>query len=398
MRVAFTLIGGKAWTGGANYLHNLLSLCARYQPGRLTPVLFVSEDTAHEDYAKFEKIVGLEIVKTPVLNAPRQRASMLSALFLGRDADMTALFKTHGIDVVFESARFFGWRLGVPAVAWIPDMQHRKLPQFFSKASWIKREIGFRLQILGGRRIMVSSHDARVDCEEYYPATKGRIGVVRFAIPPIEAIDLKAANELAASYNLPHDFFFMPNQFWRHKNHLRVIEALTILRQRGKRPVIAASGMQLDPRDPTHVPKVVKAIEDNGLADQFRLLGMIPYAHLAQLMLASAAVINASLSEGWSTTVEEAKSLGKKLLVSSLKVHHEQLEDAGIFFDPLSPAAIADAIEQFTPPGDEAKLEAFRAASIAADQRALDCAKSFCDFLENACRGQLGSIERNEHA
>src|SRR5690606_11687351 len=144
-------------------------------------------------------------------------------------------------------------------------------------------------------------------------------------------------------------FFFMPNQFWRHKNHSRVLDALAILKKHGVEVVIAASGMQNDPRDPGHVPALMEKIETLDLAGEFRLLGMIPYAHLAQLMVASAAVINASLSEGWSTTVEEAKSLGIPLLVSNLDVHREQLGDKAVYFDPLSPQSIAEAIADFKP-------------------------------------------------
>ncbi len=41
-------------------------------------------------------------------------------------------------------------------------------------------------------------------------------------------------------------------------------------------------------------------------------------------MLCSTALINPSQFEGWSTTVEEAKSLGVKMLLSDLEVHKEQ--------------------------------------------------------------------------
>lgn len=53
-------------------------------------------------------------------------------------------------------------------------------------------------------------------------------------------------------------------------------------------------------------------------------------------MRGSAAVLNASLFEGWSTTVEEAKALGVPLVLSSLRVHREQAPAGTRFFDPES--------------------------------------------------------------
>lgn len=382
MRVAFTLIGGKAWTGGANFLLNLLTLATRHQPGRLTPVLFVGADAPAADYKAFREVPGIEIVVTPLLDADRQGASLVKSVLFGRDKALANLFKAQRIDVVFESARFFGWRLGLPAVAWIPDMQHRKLPQFFTAGGWWKREIGFRLQVWSGRRIMVSSHDTRIACEQYYPATKGRIGVVHFAIAPGAPIDPQAARAVAAGYGLPEQFFFMPNQFWRHKNHARVLDALAILRERGRKVVIAASGMQSDPRDPYYFPGLQRKIGELDLKDGFRLLGMIPYPHLAQLMTASAAVINASLSEGWSTTVEEAKALGIPLIVSNLDVHREQLGDDGLYFDPLSPKSIADALEGFRPLDAAGREVKAAEARLAAARRVEDFAADFCGFIE----------------
>ena len=41
-------------------------------------------------------------------------------------------------------------------------------------------------------------------------------------------------------------------------------------------------------------------------------------------MRQSVAVLQPSLFEGWSTTVEEAKSIGKTILLSDIPVHREQ--------------------------------------------------------------------------
>ena len=59
-------------------------------------------------------------------------------------------------------------------------------------------------------------------------------------------------------------------------------------------------------------------------------------------MAYSAAVINPSRFEGWSTSVEEAKTFQKPLLLSDIAVHREQAPTLGHFFPVDDPLALAD--------------------------------------------------------
>lgn len=343
-RIAFTLIGGKAWTGGYNYLLNLLRVVTQRRPGVLQPVLFFGTDIDPDDAQPFQSIAGVEIVTSPCMNADRRTASLLRSLVLGADPATRRLLHEHRIDVVFENAQFHGARLGIPAIAWIPDFQHRELPHLFSRAAWLKRELGFRAQIRGGRAIMLSSGDARDHCERHYPSTVGRTHLVRFAVPSAgrpDAATVKAARE---AHGLPERFFYLPNQFWQHKNHLLVIEALALLKQEGHSVVVAASGKQLDPYRPDHFQRITERLTATGVAEEFRLLGLIPYEHVAPLMVGSVAVLNPSLFEGWSTTVEEARALHVPLVLSDLAVHQEQARGMARFFDRTSARSLADTL------------------------------------------------------
>src|SRR4029079_3968968 len=98
--------------------------------------------------------------------------------------------------------------------------------------------------------------------------------------------------------------------------------------------LVLATGNTDDHRQPDHYAKLQERVARSGVKDLFRVLGIVPYRDLMGLMVHSLAVINPSLFEGWSTTVEEAKSVGKRIIVSDLPVHREQAPSGGIFFDP----------------------------------------------------------------
>jgi glycosyltransferase involved in cell wall biosynthesis len=374
IRVAFTLIGGKNWMGGYNYLLNLVRALSDHASSRVQPVLFLGTDLDEKDAAPFARIAGVVLIRNAVFNEARKGKRLVQALLTGCDQAAAKAFAAQGIDVVFEPAQFYGWRFPVPAVAWIPDFQHRYLKHLFDFKAYWKREIGFRAQILSGRHVMLSSDDARQDCERFYPGTRGCTHVVRFAVPPARAIDALTARAVADGYGLPETFFFLPNQFWKHKNHECVIQALQLLKAKGREVVVAVSGKQADPRDPGHFPKLQRLIESSGLEKNFRLLGLIPHAHIPALMRSCTALINPSTFEGWSTTVEEAKSMGTPMILSSLRVHREQSEDA-LFFDAASPEQLAGILDCFSPPSPEQRLS----MSDSATQRASESTRIFAE-------------------
>jgi glycosyltransferase involved in cell wall biosynthesis len=382
-RVGFTLIGGSAWTGGVQYLHNLLAAAAAHCPERVTPVLFVGDDVSADSLGSLASIPGLTVVRSPAFAAPRRRSAMLRALLTGRDAAASQAFAAQRIDVVFEAAQFFGSRLELPAIAWIPDFQHRHLPQLFPFMARWKRELGFRAQIRGGRTIVLSSEDARRDCEHFYPVTAGRTRVLPFAVPspPETPVDPQS---VAGGYRLPPAFFFLPNQFWQHKNHSLVIDALALLKARGRTDiVIAASGKQLDGRNPAHFPALQARIRAAGIESQLPLLGLIPREHLGALMRACVALLNPSLFEGWSTTVEEARSLGVPLLLSDLAVHREQAGTAARYFDRHSAESLANALADFPALSSADRLAAEGQARTDSAARVVAFAQRFADIVES---------------
>jgi glycosyltransferase involved in cell wall biosynthesis len=138
---------------------------------------------------------------------------------------------------------------------------------------------------------------------------------------------------------------FLPNQYWQHKNHHVVAQALRLLRDEGRpAPLILSTGKTEDPRTPAYFTEFEAMVRAQGLAADYRILGVIPRHDMLVLLAHSMAVLNPSRFEGWSTTVEEAKALGKPLLVSDIAVHREQVAgrpDAQCFGVDDAPALAA---------------------------------------------------------
>jgi glycosyltransferase involved in cell wall biosynthesis len=382
IRVAFPVLGaGAVWTGGLHYLLNLLRVLDEFAATRVTPVVMLAHGTSSADLAPYGSIGSVECVELPAALSAGRKLSRLKAVVAGRNGPLERWLHSRSIDAVFETTEFLGRRCHIPALTWIPDFQHRHLPVMFERSRRWSRELLYQLQTRAGRTVMLSSESARRDCERFYPGSRGRTVVVPFAVP---AIQDPPDGTLARRYALPDEFLYLPNQFWKHKNHGVIIEALALLRRQHNELVVVASGNPSDVRNPRHFAELTARAAALRLGAQWRIVGMVPSADVRGLMRAGIAVINPSLFEGWSTTVEEAKSLGVPLVLSDLAVHREQVGDAAVFFDPHSPASAAAALA--------AALERFRALprglSRAVDpdcaHRLREFSTAFCDAVELA--------------
>ncbi|MHC2439341.1 glycosyltransferase family 4 protein [Bradyrhizobium sp. USDA 4451] len=376
LRFAFGHISRRLWAGGYNYQRNLFAALDRFLPGEFTAVVFAGNAADENELAELAAVPGVEVIRSKAFDG---QPGLAAALGLGLDSGAAAAFRSARVDVVVEAARFFGWRLPIPAVAWIPDLQHRSLPQLFPMMARWRREIGFRVQIASGRTIMLSSESALRDFRAYYPHAKSRVSVVRFATQPPAAFLNTDPSDVIATYSLPQNYFYLPNQFYRHKNHQLVVDALTILKRRGVDVVVCASGSTEDRREPGYYDLVNSEIKRRGLKAHFRHLGVIPLPHVYALLRASTALLNPSRFEGWSTTVEEAKSFGVPMILSDIDVHREQTSGVARYFGVDNPNALADhlaeasqqarglVIRNVVPHQDE-RVHAF-AASFAATMR-----------------------------
>ena len=384
MRVGFTLRGSMRSAGGYYYLLNLLCVLRKFESEQLTPILLVGEDEAQERLAPFQSLPGLEILRSRALNRSRQTSAAARALLLGSDPQIRELLREAALDVLFEAAMFYGWRPGCRVLAWFPDFQHRALPHLFRLVGWWRRELGFRLQVTAKRHVIVSSQDALALALHHY-LLPDRVSVVRFALPPPSSHDVERISETVAKYGLPSRYFFMPNQFWLHKNHLLVIEALARLAKHGDVPTVIASGQQVDPRHHGHFDRVREAVHRHGLDPYFLMPGLLPKEDMAPLLLGATALLNPSLYEGWSTPVEEAKSAGVPMILSDLDVHREQAEGQAVFFARHDPGALADVLLSFTDQDPEVRQRRRELAGTQAELRIAQFAHAFVAATQQAC-------------
>jgi len=342
-RVAFVLAGRTVgWPASWTYYRNLLRSLLAVRECGLEPVVFVAASASHPALGDLPRV---ELHRSPALDnltaASARRA--LWRVGLLHDRVLVQLLERHRIELLSHSGHL-GLAHGVPTLGWVPDLQHRRLPELFDRRTWLFREARYRVLARLASHLVVSSAAGEQDLYELAPEARGKTTVLRFVIDPVPRDEQPELSELEVRYGFSGRYLYLPNQFWAHKNHTLVVDALALLRERGRRPLVLTTGVQHDRRSPGHFEAVMRRAREAGVARSFRPLGVVPYAHVAGLLRESLALLNPSRFEGWSTTVEEAKSTGKRVLLSDIPVHREQDPPGCAYFDPQDAECLAELI------------------------------------------------------
>jgi glycosyltransferase involved in cell wall biosynthesis len=289
---------------------------------------------------------SVELVNTPLLNrkSPLWFSHKILQRILPRDFLLEQLLAKHDISVLSHSGTL-GRNSPIKTIAWIPDFQHKHLTVLFKKVELKYRDQIHTKYCRESTCLLLSSYDALNDLKIYYPGFEDKTKVLHFVAGPLADLDLPDIENLGKKYKFNSPYFHLPNQFWAHKNHKVVIEALRILKEKGIKVIVILTGRTEDPRQSDLYNSLMAKVEAYNLSDSFLPIGVVPYNELISLMRKSIALINPSLFEGWSSTVEEAKSIGKRIILSDIPIHREQSPPGGLYFNPDDPEMLANQMK-----------------------------------------------------
>ncbi len=389
IKVGFVFSFDDGWLGGINYFRNLLAAIYALPDRKIEAVIFTGLKTPEKYFADLPPVA---IVRSRLFDRgslPWLVHRVWQKIFL-HDPFLERILKKQGV-VVLSHSGWIGKNAMIPSIGWIPDFQHIRLPEFFNA-----KEMAIRNRYYGDMcrycsTVIVSSADAQADLRQFDPDCQPKARVLQFVVASTKAgTSLPSQAEIEKKYQFTGKYILLPNQFWKHKNHGVVIEALGLLSQRGKKVRVLSTGNTEDYRHPKYFGALMARAKELDISEYFVPLGLVSTEDLAALMVHSSAIINPSLFEGWSTTVEEAKSLGKSVVLSDIPVHREQNPPLAHYFQPDDAPALAAILWDIwnTPAVDED--QAIQSAQQATNARRLEFATQY----QNIVRDTLGQHVR----
>lgn len=389
VRVGIAATGGRGWLGGVSFIELLVKALARLPRNERPEIVLIISETTLADYDLFRP--SADQADSVLYIGPKNSAaeSVLGDRVLWCQT-YDELFAR--IDLYFP----LNSRVSVahPAISWIPDFQHQYLPEFFSQSELTLRDTRFKEIADNAKMVVFSSEAVQADFWKTYPDSKAITAVLNYRLMQDRGVYLQDAAAVQVKYQLPDQFVLCCNQFWVHKNHKILLEAVALMRRQGREIHLVCTGRTQDYRWPNYFTELVEYIRQLGIEDLVHILGLIPREDQLQLLRRCQCIVQPSLFEGLSLIVCEARSLGKPMVISDIPVHREQ--QYGVYFDPGNVEELAEVINDvlaWASPGPDLQNEYL--ALQDAESSVIAFAKEFCQVAETAVTVyEVASLQR----
>lgn len=302
---------------------------------------------------------SVEVIPSAMLAEQVSSDALASGILYGCNKPANRYFRGHNVDLlIFPAPWSLAFEAGLPYLMAVHDLQHRLHPEFpevSADGEWERREYLFLNGIRYATGILVDSEVGKEDLMRCYGdyAVEDTIHVLPFM--PSLAVEEPAADdqisdiaELRAKYGIEGPYFFYPAQFWAHKNHARLIQALAVLKSRyGKtRQLVLVGSFQ----GPSHEQRqqVFDAMWDLAyqlqVAEQVRYLGYVPDHAMKTLYSNALALVMPTFFGPTNIPVLEAWAADCPVVTSDIRGVREQGGNAALLADPCDVNAIASAM------------------------------------------------------
>ena len=332
--------------GGQNGGSGLVATSLVREMARLKPdwdLTLLTSSTSHDELAAFDDnnvwrqcVLNNETPDTPSRTLARRvigglplavRVPIKKAVWKLRHRGPANGIQADLMLCPFTSCNF--WQPGLPLAVIVHDLQHVAYPQFFLKEQRLHRDQHLRDAAEHADAVVCVSDFVRQTLTEYLAIEGTQLVTIhhgllqRFERPP------DAAKQ--------GTYLLYPANFWPHKNHALLFDALAEFRRR--RP---ASSLKLvctgAPSD------AMNALRERQGAEAVEFAGYVSEEGFASLLDNCAALIYPSLYEGFGMPVLEAMARGKPVLCSRLASLQEVAGEAARYFDATSCEDIVRAI------------------------------------------------------
>lgn len=218
------------------------------------------------------------------------------------------------------------------------DLCHRDFPEFpevSANGEFEKREMLYRAALPKAILILTDSKELAKLVETRYGIDSNRILPMPFAPSPFLINRNAAGGDVVL---IKDEYFFYPAQFWPHKNHIRILEAVYHLKEQNVSVRVVFCG-----KDYGNLNWIREQASRFGVTDQIVFLGFVSPDEMNSLYDNCLAVLMPTYFGPTNLPPLEAWFKGKPLIYS--KHLGGQARDAAFLIDPDSAESLASGMK-----------------------------------------------------
>ena len=344
-------INSELHSGGAyQYEYKILSILKKYHSNEKINIIYYSNNI--NVAASYEKLgLNIKIIKENILQKIH-RIGLSNPIYFEvlnkfnlRFSKIETILQDDNIDLVYflYPSNLSLSIINIPYIFTLFDLGHLQSMQFPEVANnrlFEKRENLYSKSLKKAYKIVVDSNFNKELVSNKYNLEISRVEVLKY-LPNIRVIKSDENIDVKNKYNLKNDYIFYPAQFWAHKNHIYILKAIKILRDKKNIDVdVIFSGS--DKGNLSYVMKFAKAIK---VDDLIHYIGFVPNEEIPSLYKQSLALVMPTYLGPTNIPPLEAFAYQTPVCYSDMPSFREQVGDAAFFMDLKNPNSLAEILD-----------------------------------------------------
>jgi len=250
-------------------------------------------------------------------------------------------------DIVYfiSQSQFVNYLESINYIFTLFDLCHLDYPEFPEVSNYREfenREYFFKKNLQRAVAVFVDSELGKKNALSRYNLNPERVFIFKFSasnnISSKRLIENNLDFDIKKKYNILFDFIYYPAQFWAHKNHIYILNAIKILELSfGIKLAVIFSGSDFG--NLKYIKKVTKNLE---LEERVKFVGFIPndeiYFHYRQ----SLALVMPTFFGPTNLPPLEAFEISVPVIYSDLDGLRDQVGDAALLMDLDNPESLAN--------------------------------------------------------
>jgi len=211
------------------------------------------------------------------------------------------------------------WDLGHLDILEFPEVSYDR--QFES------RELVYTKSLKKAFKVIVDSNYGKKYAINKYNLDEKRIEVLKF-LPNIRTIESNKNIDIKEKYNLKNDYIFYPAQFWAHKNHIYILKAIKILKEKDIFVDVIFSGS-----DKGNLNYILEKTKEFGVNELIHYIGFAPNEEIPHLYKQSLTLVMPTYLGPTNIPPLEAFAYETPVCYSDTPFFREQVGDAVFYMD-----------------------------------------------------------------
>jgi glycosyltransferase involved in cell wall biosynthesis len=324
--------------GGFQYEHMVLNIIKKYHTinSSINIKFFTLNSKVLQDYQDLGLDISL-INENSIKKIHRLALSnmfifsLLSKIKLGKSFVEKFLLKNKVDLVYFLSPDILSLGLSnIPYIFTLWDLGHlenMEFPEVSHNRVFEKREYLYSKSLKKSFKVVVDSNCSKKYTIDKYNLDSKRLEVLKY-LPNIRISNNESPIDIKKKYGLNNDYIFYPAQFWAHKNHVYILDAIKILKSNNILIDVVFSGA-----DKGTLKHVLKKAKSYGIDDLVHYIGFAPNEEIPYLYEQSLALVMPTYLGPTNIPPLEAFAYGTPVCYSDTPFFREQVGGAAFFMD-----------------------------------------------------------------